>query len=324
MYVLLLFSLRKQVFWWLCAGVVITLVVMLVLILSVRYSRSISNNANTDLFQPIETVLIRFPFPFCQRLSIDSTHVSLPVVASLLLLNETPLLDREISENISTVAKLLNSYYYSKRYLYPGSNASYSACYVTPVKGAPVTFYLVKGDDNFSRWKAGVSNSYIRNESIVALCESNSNSTFTYEVEAEDQYYFIFKSNKGFLSTVGITYVFDFILYQASNNTIMSMCFILLDGLTSCSLEVPLTFEPVVLLSLDLVENDTVIVDTYFKLEVECDIRVWLYVVIAISAFILVGFLVESFIVTVYLCLRRYKKSESPPDEVPLTEYFKK
>lgn len=281
-----------------------TFLFVLVLILPLRFSNDTirDNEGNNHIYAPTDTAIIRFSHPFCDQLIIHSPDSEFFVQVTLYLLEQTPTLRRDSKATFYREPRLTNDYEYWRMFLYPGSRVGYSACSIDS-REPPVTFYLVKGNSNYETWRMGHSKGHVYREEIAAACEANANATFTFEVKSEDNYYFIFDSGAAALESVtGVTFDFERTLYDISmNSTILSECSVFLNDSTSCGVSIPHTSKPVALLELVSLVRDPMEWDAYIRVSVNCSARVWLYTVIAISAFVFMGLLAFSAILT-YLC----------------------
>lgn len=300
-----------------------TLLLVLVLILPLRYSSPVEDNEHNDeIYAPVDTAIISFSYTFCDSLSLLSPDADFDAIeAKLYLLSAMPELGKENKAGFYREISLTDNYEYWRMFLYPGSKTSYSACFI---QSSTVVFYLVKGKVNYERWRFGHSSSHIHQQNINVSCEENDNVTFTFEVEEEDNYYFIFVSELT-SSVTGVTFDFERVLYDVSNSSslVISECSIVLnDSSTSCQVGVPLSSKTIALLELDSLVPDPMEWDASIRVRVECSTRVWLYVVIALSACVLVGLLgLAAFILYLYCCGQgneggsRQAPQDEPQDE---------
>lgn len=299
-----------------------TFLFVLVLILPLHYSNDTvrDNEGNNHIYAPTDTAIISFSHPFCDQLTLHSTDSEFFVQVTLYLLEQTPTLRVDNKATFYREPRLVNDYEYWRMFLYPGSRVGYSACSIVSTE-PPVTFYLVKGNSNYERWKIDHSSTHIDRKEIVAACEDNYNATFTFEAKSEDNYYFIFDSGDASLESVtGVTFDFERTLYDISNNsTILSECSVILNDSTSCGVSVPHTSKPVALLELVSLVRDPMEWDADIRVGVSCSARVWLYMVIAISVFMFVGLLSFSAILT-YLCFCNKKSTSLREDSHLISE----
>ena len=272
----------------------ITSVFILVLILPLRFSNDDvgDNEHNNHIYAPTDTAIISFHHPFCDRLTLNSPDTELLVEVTLHLLEETPPLEEEERAVFYREPILTRGYEYWRMFLYPGSSVGYSACSVMEGE-SPVTFYLVKGNGNFDRWQIGHSNTHIEELEITTACEgADENTTFSFEVQHQDNYYFIFNSESSTESITGIVFDFERTLYAITNSSILSQCSVILNASSSCSLSIPYSTKPVALLQLESLVPDPMEWDADIKVSVRCSPRTWLYVVISFSALAFVGLLI--------------------------------
>lgn len=303
--------------WWFVAGVAVTLLLVLALVLPLRLTSNTvrDNEHNHHVFAPTDTAIIAFTHPFCERLSLASPDSEFFVMATLYLLEQMPTLGREEKASFYREAKLVRNYQYWRMFLYPGSSIDYSACSASAITDPPVVFYLVKGNTDYEIWRLDHSSAHIHREEINVACGSN-NVTFSYAVESEDNYYFIIDSEAA--ATESVTAIFfdsTRVLYDVSiNSSVASECSILLNDSTSCQVSLSLSSKPVALLELTSLVPDPFDWDADVRVSISCSARVWLYVVISFSAIAFVGLLALTTIL-LYLCFCRNKKGRSPPTQ---------
>lgn len=297
---------------------VFVLVFMMVVILPLRYSVD-ENKENLD-YAPVDTAIISFSHPFCDKLTLHSPDhpvADFPIISTIYLLDQKPLLGKEHFSTVYRESVLpLHEYEFWRLYLYPGSSVSYSACNIEPNTEPWGTFYLVKGDKNYERWKSDHPDSYVHKQSIETACAENNNSTFTYEADSEDHYYLIVKCEVSTQPTLAITFTFNRLLYDTSNSSILSECSITLnDSLSlSCHVDVPLSSKAIALLELETLVPDLVDWDANIVVDVKCGPRAWLYALIALSSVIFVVLLVVVSAVIYLFCCRRRKSTTEPQD----------
>lgn len=293
----------------------VTLLFVLALVLPLRLSSDTvrDNENNNHVFAPTDTAIISFTHPLCERLSLSSPDSEFYVEATLFLLEQMPPLTKEDTATFHRQIQLTNDYHYWRMFLYPGSSIAYSACSVSAIPEPPVVFYLVRGNRDYEIWRFDHSKAHSHREEINAACEAN-NVTFSYAVESEDNYYFIFDSEAE--SVTGITFSFTRILYDVSiNSSVVSECSIFLNDSTSCQVSVSHTSKPVALLELMTLVPDTLEWDADIRITVSCSARVWLYVVIAFSAIAFAGLLVLTSILLYHCCCRNKESRSLAPAE---------
>lgn len=240
---------------------------------------------------------------------MTSPDSELYVQATLFLLEQMPPLLRENKGTFHRQIHLTNNYQYWRMFLYPGSSIAYTACSFEAIPEPPVVFYLVKGNKDYDAWRSDHSKTHIHREKINALCET-SNVTFSYKVDNEDNYYFIFDSETR--SVTEVTFSFSRVLYDVSANvSVVSECSIVLNDSTACQVPVSHTSKPVALLELATLAPEPMEWDADVRVNVSCSARVWLYVVISFSAIAFVAMLTLT-AVLVYLCCCRNKNRRLP------------
>lgn len=297
---------------------VVTLLFVLALMLPLRLSSDTvrDNEHNNHIYAPVDTAIITFSHPFCEGLILKSPDSEFFIEATLYLLKQIPTLGRLDEGTYYSEARLSQNYQYWHLFLYPGSSVHYSACSVAAIAEPPVLFYLVKGNRGYKEWRSDHSTAYTHREEINAVCDTNDNATFSYTVDDEDNYYFIFDSEAEPMTVTGITFNFSRVLYEVSSSSVVSECSIRLNDSTSCQVPVSLSSEPVAMLELALLAPDSMEWDADVRVDVTCSARVWLYVVIAFSAIAFVGLLVLVAVV-VYLCFCRNKEGGSSTPDPP-------
>ncbi len=292
------------------AVAVFMFVFVLVLILPLRYSNPVHDNENNPTFAPVDTAIVSYPHPFCNQIRVTKHFLNenFPVISTLYLLEKMPILERQDSAVFYRQPELSKDQFeYWKIFLYPDSNISYVACSLEPEPWG--VFYLVKGNNNFAQWENDQSEEHIYDdEKIDAACQGGNNITYSFEVTEEDNYYFIFKREGTSQASVGVTFSYDRVLYDTSDNVIISECFIYLNDSKSCRVDVPLSSKATALLELDILESDMDEWEANISLDVECAPRVWLYAVIAISAFVFLGVLILSSVI-IYMCFCKRRKN---------------
>lgn len=287
----------------------ITFVFVLVLVLPLRYSNDDvgDNEHNNHVYAPTDTAIINFHHPFCDRLTLYSHDSEYFVEVTLLLLEETPPLERREGAAFYREPILTRDYEYWRMFLYPGSSVGYSACSVKSAE-SPVTFYLVKGNRNFEKWQIGHSNTHIEEQQLTTACEDD-NTTYSYQVNSQDNYYFIFNSESSAETITGIAFDFERTLYDISeNSTVISECSVILNASSSCGVSIPYSGNPVVLLQLESLIPDPMEWDAGIKVDVTCSARAWLYVIISLSALAFVGLLIFSAIIVYFIFCNKKKR----------------
>lgn len=298
-----------------------TMVFVLVLIVPLHFSSDDvrDNEHNNHIYAPKDTAIISFTHPFCDKLTLHSPDSEFDVEVTLYLLGQVPVLGREDKATFYRDPRLTNTYEYWRMFLYPGSKVGYSACSIESTE-PPVTFYLVKGNRNYEKWRFDHSNAVLREE-ITASCGTSSNNTFNYEVESEDNYYFIFDSEATSMTSVtGVTFDFKRVLYDVSiNSSIVTQCSIILNDSTSCQVSVPLSSKPVALLELASLVPDPMQWDADVRVYVSCSARGWIYAVITLSTIAFVGLLATSALLT-RLCFCSKKKDNAASRDTSQSE----
>ena len=289
---------------------------MAVIGLPLNFANDISDNEDNNAYAPTDTAIITFSHPLCDKLSIHPPNTDFPVLSSIYLLTQHPKLSKEESFSFYRELNLRNKeYQYIKLFLYPGSNATYSGC--LSQSDNHFIFFLVKGFHNFDRWKMGYSNSHIHEETINARCQDQPNSTYTFQAEEEDNYYLIYESTSPNPSTLAVTFSFERVLYDFSDDTIAANCQVFLNDTESCSIAVPLSSPTTALLVLEPLGEGLVEWDANIRVDINCHLRAWLYIVIIVSSLLFAGILIVLAIVIFICCCRKSKSSNLTSNQSP-------
>ena len=292
---------------------VILLLLVLMVALPLSYGTNIRDNEeNQHAYSPTDTVLISYSNTLCQGLQLSVPVPDFPVSSTLYLLDEKPELGKQdpFSFYRKSILTERGDYEYWKVFLYPGSTASYSACYLLETGGQNVVFYLVKGTNNYEYWQDNY-NSFLYKDRITSSCSSGPNSSYTFTATAEDNYYFILELNNSNPSEVGINFDFNRILYDVNNGSIISSCGILLDERGSlCSVSLPLSSHPTALLEMQPYGEETDEWDSNIRVDVTCQPRAWVYAVITLSG---VGFIVVLIAIALAVYMYCFRVAKTRP-----------
>lgn len=280
----------------------------------VRLVRSSSNAISSDSgyfylltprgFTLTDKAIHPYNSALCQGLQAISTDTpySMESNATLYLLNTHPSqTDHERIEVLKTFD--LHGYQQYQSYKLKMS-ADYkvliNACYESGEALLNIVkFYVIKGENNYNQW---VSNRFSQNpysELSGSKCQNVS-----YEVPNDDIYYFSFHLALGTSVTLKIRFLIDRDVYHISLDSIVDECKINLDGHSSCSISVPMSSGYTALLSLE-----TTLPVNYYDgadIQIDCQPRVWLCVVIAILCLVV---LVTLTAVLVVICVKLRRKN---------------
>ena len=301
-------------------SILVTVAIILSATISVRYT-SYSDDDGLK-YSPNDTRIIPVDNVLCQGLemSVEVNSVT-SYTARLYMLKSPPRLTGHekfsIHESVNIKSDHFQSYSY---YLHPGSNFTASVCGDSryPLSGR---FKLIQGNKNFRKWVHG-SYSVPHNQDlpISSFC-GDSNVTLTYKVDIEDYYYFILEA--GYTYTIQPTISIDFYRtrYQidTSNATVADRCEETGGVSASCSVHVPFSGQTAYL---DIVTQDSSMnwLDE-ITVETSCQPRVWVYVVISISALIGALAVVVPVMICVCMCINKKPKrakNASPAANAPL------
>ena len=284
--------------------------------LGLRYGTHTEDTDNTREYALTDKVIRTYNSDFCQGLQAKSTrkpkYNALQSNATLYLLNEYP--SPTDTENFNFSAKNVRfttegDYQNWNFYLNEGSNAHFNACYAPDSSSYfGITLYVIKGSKNFDKWKDNPDDSHnvIRSYSISLLCREVSFSVFE-----SDRYYFAFYSHTFTRLWFSIDFQFSRTVYHISQNNVVQSCFIPLDDHSSCSIGVPMSSGYTALLSL----NTSLPVDYNddgADIHINCQPRVWLYIVIVVCTVLPVIVIVTLVIVCVCVIVKRGKKKYEP------------
>ena len=309
------FSLRcgilENPFCWIATGVIIFNVCLCVsVILGVTFSKKPANTADDDLYEAYaltDKILLSYNTAFCQSLTAtytDDQSISKSNATLYMLSSQPPLSDEEdfkLEEKINNVVHYVLSYYLNK-----GSNVLVVAR-ITYDYGDSVSFFLLKGINNFKRWKDddfpdGEPGYYEESRTIYSASDPIK---LSYDVTETDRYYFVFHNYLDYDgANVRALFQFQRTVYHISPDLVISHCSFPLSGQSKhCSTGVPLSAGNAAILSL----NTSLPVDDMYNktasISISCQRRAWLIAiivmvatVIAVSMTILVIFFVYKYI----------------------------
>ena len=300
-------------FCWIATGVIVFAVCLCVsVILGVTFSKKPENGVN-ESYALTDKVLLSYSTAFCQSLTAtytDEQSIS-ESNATLYMLNSVPPLsdeeDFELTET-KTLADVVVSYMLSY-YLNKGSNALIEA-YTTYEEADSVTFFLIKGSNNFKRWKdddfPDGDPSYYEVSKTIYL--DHELMKVSYDVTENDWYYFVFYNFIDYHGTdVKVLFQFRRTVYHITPDMVTSYCTFPLSGQSKqCSIGVPLSAGNAAILSL----NTSLPVDSRYNtgapISINCERRAWLIAMIVLVATVTV----VTVTIPVVFCVYKYVKKK--------------
>ncbi len=257
-----------------------------------------SNNKETsESFAPGDTRIISYSSTYCEGLTMSGD-------ATLFLLGSKPPLSTRPVNNLTASAPFFieaNSSSYLKYHLYTGSKLDMNYCLYDP--SPVVSFFLIKGSDNFNRWEDdGLSSHSKVNFSIDNPC-SGGNKTLLYNFTSTDYYYFVFDN----LSPQTYAHMEVYLMLLRTeyilNGSTEIVDFCSGGDFEYCTVSVPYRSHYTALL---IVDNDPSQDDLYA--DWSCDPRVALYVLMVVIPFFFVVFILVLTCV-LYICYVRRRRA---------------
>ena len=285
--------------------------VPLSLVLGLNYGTSSGDTTDgTEQYSLTDKVLLTYSNLFCQELQAQSTNQLFidNTEATLNILNSPPALSDVEHFNLSETATLSSNgdYHQWNFLLNEGSNVFLNAC-LTYEYSYGVTFYLIKGKDNFNRWRDSPFDNYEISRDVYSSCAA-----VYYNVTESDRYYFVLYDFSDIVEykTPNVFFQFQRSVYHISPNSIVSNCSFPLDGLSQCSVGVPLSSGNSAVLSL----NTSLPVDYEqgASISINCQPRAWLYAVIVVGAVVPIVICIIAVCVCLCVCIKRRKNKYHP------------
>ena len=252
---------------------------VVVLTLSLYFGLSLGTSTDdtksTRQYLPTDKITLAYKSDFCQNIVAQSTDHHSGSNASLYMLSSRPSPSDKEYFNISQKHTFDDKPGFRWRYfLNTGSQVSLKVCVKSDTY--QISFYLVRGLANYNAW---IHNRY--NPSSYELTETiYSCSTIPYTVPADDAYFFIVYSDNDIKLHSTVDFDFQRTVYHISPESVVQTCSFPLDGVSSCSVGVPLSSGYTALLSLNT--SLPVNYDSIGTIKVSCQSRVWLYAVIVV------------------------------------------
>ena len=256
---------------------------------------------------------------FCRDLVANSTSSNTPNSrssnATLYLLNSAPPLSGVEQFYINKSAELysVGQYKYWSFYLNRGSNVSVDVCYQYSEQSG-IEFYLIKGNENFSHWMNDNAN---RDYSVSYYILRSSCQTIPYRVLSSGRFYFVLYERWRVYDDFKLNAVFSFqsTFYRVPPSSVVHSCSFPLDGLSGCSVDIPLFSDYTALLSLN---TSSLPIDyrTEADFYISCHPRSGLRAVVAVLTAIPVVAIV---ILVIVMCALFIHKRRGNRKYVPLT-----
>ena len=262
-------------------------------------------------YAPTDTRFVSYSNTFCNGLDLSSDEYDIAAgyTAKLFMLSSSPELTGHESFSFSkTISKGFDEFYYIYFYMYPGSKLTVSAC-LDDFTGS-TTFYLIKGNKNFKRWKDYPYTTKNMGQFDVVLCgNSGANKNYSYSIHSEDHYYMIFDFI--YSTTVHMQMTFYRTRYEITNNgSIVDACSISTNQLLPrCFVTVPLSGE-IAFLVVEPIDYQNFDWSDGVQLDVSCQPRVWVYVVISLACLIGGIALMVAIGICVCVCVWKSKKKK--------------
>ena len=247
---------------------------------------------------------------FCDEVTLEVNRLRKTTGATLYLITDTPPLTDKNNFTFRTNILRPNTYKYWNYYLYPGSNFTISWRFTRTAAG---TFYLIKGHNNFQQWLispfATRAATALGSQSIS--CNINAPARlFSFQVQDEDEYYFVFRRGRGCPIASIITGVYRLqvnisvsrFLYSTSGLTTAPRCSTI-DG--QCSLNVPVYSNYSALIVTDIPNNPNWGENIDISLHCSSN-RAWAYVVVVlVPSLIIIGVCITVAILLGCVCWRK-------------------
>ncbi len=245
---------------------------------------------------------------FCQSLRIKSA-ASKPVFSRwLYLLRDEPPLNRRdsftinyIDPGMSLLGKRNNKSF--NYYLYPGSNFSMEYC-LELTYPQPVNFFLIRKESEFNSWEDNPSSKYALTTTTINNSCAQGKESFSYNITSAEEYYFVFYNPSSICTALlNVSMQFERMLYNITKENVARYCQIIPGWNTTCSVDVPYGSDNTALVNVNAADKQTDFYGTKVTVDWECDVRVWIYVVIIAPPLV---FLVACVITVVIVCCTCY------------------
>ena len=296
------------------------MIVALSISLSLHYGTDSYDIDTTKEYALTDKVIRSYNSKFCQGLQAMSEDVVYDQSNATLYLmkGHPPLTDHE-RFNISKTAyfNTYSNYESWNFYLNKGSKVSFKACYQLDVYYYGTTFYLIRGSKNHKRWLEDLDDTAlaVTYQDLDLKCQNVS-----IQIQNDDLYFLSFYSDSYEYTTLELDFQFDRTVYHISPESMVHNCSFPLDGLSSCSIDVPMSSGYTAVLSLNT--SLPVDYDDGANVHINCQPRVWLYAVIVVCTVVPVIIVIVLVVVCVCIKVRRGKKKYSPINTTTGTEAF--
>ena len=284
-----------------------------------RYGTDSNDIDTTKEYALTDKVIRSYNSKFCQGLqAMSEDGVYDRSTATLYLMkSRPPLTDHERFNTSETTSFTYSNYEYWNFYLNKGSKVSFKACYQSDVYYYGTTFYLIRGSKNHKRWLEDHDNTAlaVTYQDLDLKCQNVS-----IQIQNDDLYFLSFYSDSYEYTTLELDFQFDRTVYHISPESMVHNCSFPLDGLSSCSIDVPMSSGYTAVLSLNT--SLPVDYDDGANVHINCQPRVWLYAVIVVCTVVPVIIVIVLVVVCVCIKVRRGKKKYSPINTTTGTEAF--
>ena len=178
-----------------------------------------------------------------------------------------------------------------------------------------VSFFLIKGDDNWDRWEEdGLASHSKISFSINNLC-SGGNNTQLYTFTSTDYYYFAFDNLNSLSLRIKASLLLQRTEYVVTNVSIADSCRIG-GSVDRCTVSVPYQSSYTALLSVD----NGPIAEENLDIDWSCDPRVWVYVLIVMFPLLFVVAVLVSICILCICYARRRQAGYSTVSEPPVAQ----
>ena len=294
-------------FWVSLVACVITLVIVLAIAIPV----GITNQGVPVFFSPGDTRLINYGASFfCAGVTlVDRSNRT---DSTVYLIEDTPPLTDQNNFTFNSSINLAdNIYNFWNYYLYPNSNFSTAIC--TRPNSASGTFYLIRGRGTFQSWIDDPSTDEALAFFSITIfpCSASNYRRFSFQVEHEDEYYFVFYNNRGGSSSLpflrlDITISVERFQYSTDDLDTVANCSAPMIG--ECSLIVPYGSNYRALIVTDIPEDPDW--EENVEISIHCSNRAWAFAVVVLVPMLAVVLCVAAGVVA-FVCWLKWDSLKS-------------
>ncbi len=294
----------------LIGSIILTVIVVVVIAVGLRFSVSSDYSNRGELFySPTDTRVIPFSRAFCQGVTLITKDPDDRFNISLYRLSSVPKLTGH--ETFSFSGELdFSKYNYNHYlfYLHEGSTFTVSACYAQA--GNRVHFYLIKGYSRYNQWTYYPTTSYAEKDfEVTDFCSSSTNKTHIYTILSPGYYYMTFLTRRMFTSDFNTHFTFNRTLYEFANESITESCSMGSNEDGDCNVGIPLSGSSTALVTVQPLD-EYVDWTAHIAMRTKCNHRVWVYVIVVLFS-VATGVITPlAVLVCVCACLRRRKRSQ--------------